>query len=40
MATVYDDAGNTEKVDIGYVGQVESVDTKICRICWTMATYL
>lgn len=31
MATVYDDAGNTEKVDIGYVGQVESVDTKILQ---------
>lgn len=31
MATVYDDEGNKEKVDIGYVGQVDSVDTAILQ---------
>ena len=31
MATVYDEEGNTEKVDIGYVGQVDSVDTRILQ---------
>lgn len=31
MATVYDDEGNKEKVDIGYVGQVDAVDTKILQ---------
>lgn len=31
MATVYDDDGNKEKVDIGYVGQVEKVDTGILQ---------
>ena len=31
MATVYDEDGHTETVDIGYVGQVESVDTRILQ---------
>lgn len=31
MATVYDEEGNKEKVDIGYVGQVDSIDASILR---------
>lgn len=31
MATVYDDDGNKEKVDIGYVGKVVNVDTTILQ---------
>ena len=31
MATVYNGDGNTEKVDIGYVGEVESIDISIVQ---------
>lgn len=31
MATVYDEEGHKEKVDIGYVGQVDSIDASILR---------
>ena len=31
MATVYNEDGNTEKVDIGYVGEVESIDISIVQ---------